>query len=168
MEFDWKITQKTTEEKMSKSLESMQNQLNTLRAGGANPAMLDRVTVDYYGTPTPLNQLARISSSGAQQLVVEPFDKSICKDVEQAISTADLNLTPSNDGSGVIRINIPPITEERRKELAKQAKVISDDGKVAVRNIRRDSVEKVKQGEKDKEIGKDDSKGFQVSPPYSS
>jgi ribosome recycling factor len=104
-----------------------------------------------------------VATSGAQQLVIEPFDKSLVKEIEKAISTSDLNLTPTNDGSGVIRINVPPLTEERRKELCKQAKTISEDGKVAVRNVRRDSVDKIKAAEKDKTISKDDSKG--TCPP---
>jgi len=161
--FDWKAFKKGTEEKMSKSLENIQTQMNTLRAGGASPGMLDRVFVDQYGTPTPLGQVARVATSGAQQLVIEPFDKSLVKEIEKAISTSDLNLTPTNDGSGVIRINVPPLTEERRKELCKQAKTISEDGKVAVRNVRRDSVDKIKAAEKDKTISKDDSKG--TCPP---
>ena len=159
-EFAWKTFRKATEDKMAKSLDSIQSQYNTLRAGGANPAMLDRVFVDFFGTPTPLQQVARVGSSGSQQLVIEPFDKTICKEIEKAISTSDLNLTPTNDGSGVIRINVPPLTEDRRKELVKQAKVISEEGKVAVRNHRRDSVDKVKDLEKAKTISKDDAKGF--------
>ena len=161
MEFEYKKFKKSTEEKMLKSIENIQSQLATLRTSGANPGMLDRVFVDYFGTPTPLNQVARVASSGSQQLVIEPFDKSVLKEIEKAISTSDLNLTPTNDGSGVIRINIPPLTEDRRKELSKQAKVICDDGKVAVRNVRRDAVDKIKLAEKDKQISKDDSKGFQ-------
>jgi hypothetical protein len=106
VEFNWKQFKKATEEKMGKSVENIQNQFNTLRAGGANPAMLDRVFVDYFGTPTPLTQVARVGNSGSQQLVVEPFDKALLKEIEKAISTADLNLTPTNDGSGVIRINV--------------------------------------------------------------
>jgi ribosome recycling factor len=160
-EFVWKTFRKGTEEKMTKSLDSIQAQFNTLRAGGANPAMLDRIFVDVFGTPTPLQQVARVGSSGSQQLVIEPFDKSICKEIEKAISSSDLNLTPTNDGSGIVRINVPPLTEDRRKELVKQAKVILEDGKVAVRNHRRDSVDKVKDLEKAKTISKDDAKGFQ-------
>jgi ribosome recycling factor len=106
MEFNWKQFKKTTEEKMVKSVENIQNQMNTLRVGGASPTMLDRVFVDYYGSPTPLSQVARVATSGAQQLVVEPFDKTLLKEIEKAIATADLNLTPTNDGSGVIRINV--------------------------------------------------------------
>jgi len=161
MEFDWKVAKKGAEDKMAKSLENMQSQFNTLRTGGANPALLDRVVVEYFGSITPLNQLARVAAAGSQQLVVEPFDKSVTKEIEKAITMANLNLTPTNDGTGVLRINIPPLTEDRRKELVKQAKVISEEGKVAVRNIRRDVVERIKQAEKDKDIGKDDSKGFQ-------
>jgi ribosome recycling factor len=159
-EFVWKTFKKGTEDKMTKSLDSILGQFNTLRAGGANPAMLDRVFVDCFGTPTPLQQVARVGTSGSQQIVIEPFDKSLLKEIEKAISTSDLNLTPTNDGSGVVRINIPPLTEDRRKELAKQAKVICEDGKVAIRNHRRDSVDKVKDLEKAKTISKDDAKGF--------
>jgi ribosome recycling factor len=159
-EFEWKGFKKDVEGKMSKSLENIQSQMNTLRAGGASTTMLDRVFVDYFGTPTPLSQVARVATSGAQQLVVEPFDKAVMKEIEKAISMADLNLTPTNDGS-VIRINVPPLTEDRRKELVKQAKVISEEGKVAIRNVRRDGVDKIKVAEKDKLISKDDSKGFQ-------
>lgn len=162
MEFLWKPVKKGVEEKMNKCLESIQQQFNTLRASGANPAILDRVMVDYFGSITPLNQLARVSSSGSQQLVVEPFDKASMKEIEKAIATSNLNLTPNSDGN-VIRINLPALTEDRRKELVKQAKTISEDGKVAIRNIRRDIVDKIKAAEKAKDIGKDDSKGYQVS-----
>ena len=105
---------------MKKSLEALSSQYNTLRAGAANPSVLDRVFVDSYGSITPLNQIARVSTSGSQQLVIEPFDRALLKEIEKAISQASLNLTPTNDGSGVIRINIPPLTEDRRKELVKQ------------------------------------------------
>ncbi len=160
-EFNWKALKKSTEDKMTKCLDSIQQQFNSIRAGGANPALLDRVIVDYYGVKTPLNQVARISASNSQQLTVDPFEKKLLKEIENAISKSDLNLTPNNDGS-VIRINLPPMSEERRKELAQQAKNVGEEGKVAVRNVRRDFVEKVKAAEKDKSISKDDSKGFQV------
>lgn len=179
VEFNWKQNKKSVEDKMSKSIDSIQLQFNTLRAGGANPAILDRVFVDYFGSQTPLNQVARVGSSGSQQLVIEPFDKSALKDIEKAIATSGLNLTPNNDGS-LIRINIPPLTEDRRKDLIKQSKTIAEDGKVAIRNIRSelhsylllwtlwrysattgDVVDKIKAAEKDKTISKDDSKGFQ-------
>jgi ribosome recycling factor len=135
--------------------------MNTLRAGGANPSILDRIQVEYYGTYTPLQQLARVSAMGSEQLIIEPFDKAIIKDIEREISQSDLNLTPTNDGSGLIRINIPPLTEERRKELAKKAKVVGEESKVAIRNIRRDQVDIVKKLEKDSKVGKDDSAGAQ-------
>lgn len=160
-EFNWKTFKKGTEEKMTKSLDSIQAQFNTLRAGGANPAMLDRIFVDCFGTPTPLQQVARVASSGSQTLVIEPFDKTLVKEIEKAISMSDLNLTPTNSGDGIVRINVPPLTEDRRKELVKQAKVLLEDGKVAVRNHRRDAVDKVKDLEKGKAISKDDAKGFQ-------
>lgn len=154
-------TQKETNERMTKSLEACLSVINTLRAGGANPSILDRIQVEYYGTYTPLQQLARVSAMGSEQLIIEPFDKAIIKDIEREISQSDLNLTPTNDGSGLIRINIPPLTEERRKELAKKAKVVGEEGKVAIRNIRRDQVDIVKKLEKDSKVGKDDSAGAQ-------
>jgi ribosome recycling factor len=161
VEFNWKITKKAGEEKMTKSVDTIQQQLNTIRASGASPSMLDRVFVDYFGTSTPLNQLARVSAQGSQQLVIEPFDKTATKDIEKAISQADLNLYPNNDGSGAIRINLPSLTEDRRKELSKQAKALCEEGKVAIRNVRREFVDKIKGAEKDKSIGKDDSKTYQ-------
>lgn len=161
-EFNWKNTKKASEDKMTKCIESMQLQFNTVRAGGANPALLDRVVVDYYGAKTPLSQVARISAPSSQQLSIDPFEKNLLKDIEMAIAKADLNLTPTNDGT-VIRINLPPLTEDRRKDLVKQAKSMGEEGKVAIRNVRRDFVEKIKAAEKDKGISKDDSKGFQVS-----
>lgn len=160
MEFIWKEVKMASEEKMSNSIEATQSKFNTLRTGGANPNLLDRVMVDYFGSLTPLNQVARIAASGSNQLVVEPFDKSLMKEVEKGISMSDLNLTPNSDGN-VIRINIPMLTEDRRKELAKQAKSVCEDGKVAVRNTRRDAVETIKKGEKDKIVTKDDSKAYQ-------
>jgi ribosome recycling factor len=163
MDYNWKDARKSAETKMTKSIESLQSQLSTIRVGAASPSLLDRVMVDYFGTPTPVPQVARVAAS-ALQLVVEPFDKAITKDIEKAILTSDLNLTPSSDGY-VIRINLPPLTAERRKDLAKQAHASTEGGKVAVRNIRRDVLEKVKAAEKAKEIGKDDSKGYQVRTP---
>jgi ribosome recycling factor len=161
MEFLWKPVKKQADDQMSKSLQSIQTQFNSLRAAGANPSILDRVFVEYFGTSTPLNQVARVAASGSQQLIVDPFDKSALKDIEKAIAVSGLNLTPNSDGN-VIRINIPALTEERRKDLVKQAKGILEDGKVAIRNARRDIVEKIKAAEKSKDISKDDSKDFQV------
>ena len=160
-EFSFKDMKKSTEDKMKKSLDALQQQFASLRAGGANPTMLDRVSVDYFGSMTPLNQVARVAAQGAQQLVVEPFDKSLLKDIEKAIIMADLNLNPTNDGSGVIRIMIPPLTEDRRKELVKQAKTISEESKVAIRNVRRDAVDAIKKAEKDAGLSKDASKEYQ-------
>ncbi|KAJ1436109.1 ribosome recycling factor [Ochromonadaceae sp. CCMP2298] len=145
---------------MTKTLEGMQSQFNTLRAGGASPAILDRIMVDYYGSMTPLNQVARVAAANSQTLVVEPFDRTIMKDIEKAISMSDLNLNPNSDGE-VIRINIPALTEDRRKDLVKQAKTVCEDGKVSIRNIRREGVDLIKKAEKDKDITKDDCAGYQ-------
>ena len=122
--------------------------------------LLDRVMVDYFGSPTPLNQLAGVSVSGPQSLVVSPYDKSAFKLIETAILESNLGLNPNNEGS-VLRLNIPPLTEDRRKLLNKQAKSVAEEGKVAVRNVRRDAVERVKKFEKDKAIGKDESQDGQ-------
>lgn len=162
-EFNFKDVKKGVDDKMKKSVASLAAQFNTLRAGGANPTILDRVMVDYFGSMTPLNQVARVAAQGSQQLVIEPFDKSIVKEIEKSISMAELNLTPTNDGSGIIRINIPPLTEDRRKQLVKQAKTIAEDSKVAIRNIRRDSVDGIKKAEKDAGLSKDASKEYQDS-----
>mmetsp|Transcript_24899 Transcript_24899/g.72937 ORF Transcript_24899/g.72937 Transcript_24899/m.72937 type:complete len:231 (-) Transcript_24899:308-1000(-) len=144
------------EEKMGKSVESVKSNMQTIRTGRANAAMLDRVAVDYYGAETPLNQMASISVPSSQQLQVDPYDKSILGDVEKAIMESDLGLTPNNDGN-TIRINIPSLTEDRRKEMLKQCKAIGEEGKVAVRNIRRDGVDSIKKMEKNSDIGKDQS-----------
>jgi ribosome recycling factor len=148
------------EERFGKCLESLKRNLQTIRTGRANPSILDLVQVSYYGADTPLNQMASISVPNSQQLVVEPFDKSIIGDVEKAIMESGLGLTPNNDGS-TIRINIPTITEERRKELLKQCKAMGEDGKVSIRNVRRDGVDAVKKMEKAGDIGEDESKGSQ-------
>jgi len=145
-----------SEERMLKSIESVVTNLATIRTGRANASILDRVKVDYYGAPTPLNQLASISVASAQQLTVQPYDKSSLKDIEKGIIESDLGITPSNDGT-VIRLNIPALTEERRKDLLKQCKGLGEEGKVALRNIRRDGVEKLKKMEKASDISKDQS-----------
>lgn len=131
------------EDRMEKSVESVKKNLMTIRTGRANPNMLDRVKCDYYGVETPLNQMATISVPSAQQLQISPFDKSQLTEIEKAIAEADLGLTANNDGT-VIRINIPELTEDRRKEMIKQCKSIGEEGKVAIRNVRRDGVEAVK------------------------
>eukprot|EP00968_Pinguiococcus_pyrenoidosus_P009461 scaffold735_cov255-Pinguiococcus_pyrenoidosus.AAC.21 len=148
------------ESRMEKSLESVKGSLNTIRTGRASASLLDRVNVDYYGTSTPLKQLANIGVPSATQLTVDVYDKSSIADVERAIMESDVGLTPQNDGT-IIRLNIPPLTEERRKELAKQTKAMGEDGKVALRNIRRDAVDQLKKLEKSGDISKDDSTGNQ-------
>mmetsp|Transcript_14371 Transcript_14371/g.21104 ORF Transcript_14371/g.21104 Transcript_14371/m.21104 type:complete len:242 (-) Transcript_14371:479-1204(-) len=148
------------EERMTKSIESVKKNLTTIRTGRANPSILDLVKVDYYGSPTPINQMASISVPNSQQLTISPFDKSVMGDIERAIVESDLGLNPNNDGD-IIRINIPAITEDRRKELLKQCKSIGEDGKVSVRNVRRDGVDSVKKMEKAGDIGEDESKGSQ-------
>lgn len=150
------------EERMGKSIDSLKSNLVTIRTGRANAAILDLVKVDYYGAPTPINQMASISVPNSQQLAISPYDKSTLGSIEKAIVESGLGLTPSNDGT-LIRINIPAITEERRKELLKQCKAMGEDGKVAIRNVRRDGVEAVKKMEKAGDISEDESKGAQDS-----
>jgi len=144
-----------TEDRMDKSVDSVMKNLMTIRTGRANPNMLDRVTCDYYGVQTPLNQMATISVPSAQQLQISPFDKSQLSEIEKAIVEADLGLSANNDGT-VIRINIPELTEDRRKEMIKQCKSIGEEGKVAIRNVRRDGVEAIKKMEKAKTVGEDE------------
>lgn len=145
----------STKEKMEKTVASVRRELATVRAGRANPSILDKVTVDYYGMNTPLNQLASITAPEARLLVIQPYDKSSISDIEKGIQKADLGLSPSNDGDK-IRISIPQLTEERRQELAKLVKRYAEDGKVAIRNIRRDSNDELKKSEKDSAISEDD------------
>jgi ribosome recycling factor len=152
-----KDVSKSSEDRMKKCVESVIKNLNSIRTGRANAAILDRVVVSYYGAPTPLNQLASISVSSAQQLTVEPYDKSIMVDIERGIVDAELGLSPNNDGSA-IRINIPALTEARRKELLKQCKSYGEEGKVALRNVRRDGVDSIKKLEKSSDISKDQAK----------
>jgi len=150
------------EERMGKSIDSVKQNLVTIRTGRASAAILDLIKVDYYGAPTALNQMASISVPNSQQLAISPYDKATLGDIERAIVESSLGLTPNNDGD-LIRINIPQITEERRKELLKQCKAMGEDGKVAVRNVRRDGVEAVKKMEKASDIGEDESKDTQDS-----
>lgn len=142
------------EERMDKTMSNLAENLSTIRTGRANPNMLDRVEADYYGAMTPINQMATISVPSSQQLQIAPFDKSSLVDIEKAIIYASLGFTPTNDGN-VIRINIPPLTEERRQELLKQCKSIGEEAKVAIRNIRRDCVDSIKKMEKAGDLGKD-------------
>ncbi|MEK4175295.1 ribosome recycling factor [Aeribacillus sp. FSL K6-1305] len=147
-------------EKMEKALSAFKRELAGVRAGRANASLLDKIQVDYYGVPTPVNQLASISAPEARLLVVQPYDKSTIGEVEKAILKSDLGLTPTSDGS-VIRIAIPPLTEERRKELTKVVRKYSEDAKVAVRNIRRDANDELKKLEKAGDITEDELRGFQ-------
>ena len=147
-------------EKMEKALSAFKRELAGVRAGRANASLLDKIQVDYYGVPTPVNQLASISTPEARLLVVQPYDKSTIGEVEKAILKSDLGLTPTSDGS-VIRITIPPLTEERRKELTKVVRKYSEDAKVAVRKIRRDANDELKKLEKAGDITEDELRGFQ-------
>jgi ribosome recycling factor len=144
-----------TEERMNKVINAFQRELSTLRAGRATPAILDRIEVDYYGTLTPLNQLAGISAPESRLLVIQPWDKQSIGDIEKAILKSDLGLTPNNDGE-LIRLAIPQLTEERRKELVKYVRKKAEESKVSIRNIRRDANEEVKQLEKSGDISEDE------------
>ena len=141
---------------MLKSVEATQRNFATIRTGRANPSLLDRINVEYYGTETPLKSLATISTPDSQTIAIQPFDNGSMGLIEKAIATSDLGLTPNNDGK-IIRINVPPLTEERRKEFCKLAAKYAEEGKVALRNIRRDAIDKVKKLEKDAELSKDQS-----------
>ena len=139
--------------KLDKALENLDERFTTIRAGRANPSMLDNVFVSYYGTPTQLKQLATISVPEARQINVKPFDKSILSAIEKAIYEANLGIAPNNNGESVF-LTIPPLTEERRKELVKQAKEYAEDGRIAVRNIRRDVIDEIKKSEYSEDIEK--------------
>lgn len=147
-------------EKMIKAVDNLQSNLNALRAGRANPAMLDRIVVDYYGSPTPVNQMASISAPEPRTLTIQPWDQSALKLIEKAIMNSDLGLNPSNDGK-VIRLSIPQLTEERRKELCKLAQKEGENAKVAVRNIRRNAIHDLKASQKKGEITEDSLKDFE-------
>ncbi|WP_416336934.1 ribosome recycling factor [Crocosphaera sp. UHCC 0190] len=147
-------------ESMQKSVEATQRSFNTLRTGRANAAILDRVMVDYYGTETPLFQLANISTPDATTITIQPYDKGSMGQIERAISLSDVGLTPNNDGQ-IIRLNIPQLTEERRKDLVKLAGKMAEEGKVAIRNIRRDAIDDVRKQEKNSDISEDESRGLQ-------
>ena len=151
---------KETQRKMEKSVETFKKELSTLRAGRAVPSLLDKVHVDYYNTPTPLNQLATITAPEPRLLVIQPWDKNILAEIERAILKSDLGLTPNNDGS-VIRLNIPQLTEERRKDLVKIIRKKAEDGRVAIRNIRREANDLLKNKEKQGDLTEDDRRLFQ-------
>ncbi|WP_099220944.1 ribosome recycling factor [Listeria costaricensis] len=148
-----------SKEKMQKAEQALSRELGTIRAGRANASLLDRVTVDYYGAPTPINQLASITVPEARLLMITPFDKTILEDIEKAIFKADLGLSPNNDGS-VIRLAIPALTEERRKELVKEVKKEAEEAKVAIRNVRRDANDELKKLEKAGDITEDDLRSY--------
>ena len=141
--------------KMDKSIAVLQNNMQAIRAGRANPKLLDRITVDYYGTPTPLNQIGNVTVPEARMMVIKPWERNMLKAIEKAIQTSDLGLNPNNDGE-VIRLIFPELNAERRKDLTKQVKKEAEDAKVAVRSIRRDAIEQVKKLKKDSLITEDE------------
>ena len=145
------------DKKMQKTIEVVKSDFNGVRAGRANAAVLDKISVEYYGTPTPINQVASISSPDPRSLVIQPWDGSILREIEKALQVSDLGINPQNDGK-VIRLLFPQLTEERRKELTKQVRKYAENGKVAIRNIRRDAMDKYKTQKKNSEITEDDQK----------
>ena len=146
---------KNTEARMEKSIDALTREFATVRAGRANAAVLDKITVDYYGTATPIQQIATVSVPEARTLQIQPWDTTTLKLIEKAIQVSDIGINPNNDGR-VIRLIFPPLTEERRKELVKEVKKMAEDGKVAIRSIRRDAIEKLKGMKKDNTITEDD------------
>lgn len=157
-----KLDTRDFETKMKKTIESYKNELDTVRAGRANARVLDRISVDYYGTPTPINQLGTISVPDARTLVIQPWDTTILKDIEKAILASDIGITPANDGK-LIRLVFPQLTEDRRKELKKQVSKLGEDAKVAIRNIRRDAMDKAKDMKKNGEMTEDEQKASEKS-----
>ena len=145
------------EQKMQKSIEALKKDFATIRTGKANPAILNGITVEYYGSPMPINQIASVSAPEPQMILIKPYDKSILKAIEKAIQTSELGFNPQNDGD-VVRIPIPALTEQTRKDLVKQAKKIAEENKVAIRNIRRDGMDQLKKLEKDSLISEDELK----------
>lgn len=152
-----KDAQASCERKMKASVEAFRHELGTIRTGRASVALLDGITIDYYGTPTPLNQVAKLAAPDPTLVTVQPFEPSIAEAIEKAIRKADLGLNPANDGK-LIRVPIPPLTEERRKQLAKKAAQMAEAGRTAIRQIRRDANEEIKELEKDHEISQDEEK----------
>ncbi len=148
------------EARMQKAVEATQHNFNTVRTGRANASLLDRITVEYYGAETHLKALANISSPDSSTLMIQPFDRSTMRAIEKAISESDIGLTPNNDGVS-IRLNIPALTSDRRKDLVKMVSKLAEEGKVAIRNVRRDAIDSFRKLEKAKEISEDDSKSQQ-------
>lgn len=149
----------TAKQKMGNTIDAYTRTLASIRAGRANASLLDRITVDYYGAPTPINQMAGITVPEARLLVIQPYDKTVIGDIEKAILKSDIGITPSNDGS-LIRLAVPALTEERRKEIARTVKKEAEEAKVGVRNVRRDANEELKKLEKNSEITEDDLHRF--------
>lgn len=149
------------ETSMNKAIDSLKYQMTKVRTGRASASVLDGVNVDYYGAPTPVNQVGQVSTPEARLLQIQPFDKTLIPEIEKAIINANLGLTPTNDGN-LIRISFPALTEERRKEQVKDIKKLGEDAKISIRNARRDQNEVIKKAEKNKEISEDDSKKFQA------
>lgn len=147
-------------EHMQKTVDATQRSFNTIRTGRANVSLLDRIMVDYYGTETPLKSLANISTPDATTIVIQPYDKNSMAQIEKAISMSDIGLTPNNDGQ-VVRLNIPPLTSERRQELVKMAAKLAEEGRVGIRNIRRDAIDIIRKQEKNHEISEDESRNLQ-------
>ncbi len=148
------------EERMNKRVDGFHGELKTIRAGRANASVLDKISIDYYGTPTPIQQVGSISSPEPRMLVIQPWDGSVLGEIEKAILKSEIGIAPQNDGK-VIRLNFPPLTEERRKELVKQVKKYSEEAKVQIRNVRRDTLEDYKTKKKNSEITEDDLKGIE-------
>lgn len=148
-------------ERMEKSIGAYKEKLSEIRAGRANPAILNKVKIDYYGTPTPINQVAGISVPEARLIVIQPWDVSVLKEIEKAILASDIGLNPNNDGK-VIRLAFPELTEERRKDLVKEIRKIAEEAKVAIRAIRRDGIDEAKQKQKNSEITEDDLKNAET------
>ncbi len=146
------------EEKMSKTIEALQTTYSEIRAGRANPAILNKVKIDYYGVPTPINQVAGISVPEARLIVIQPWDVSVLKEIEKAILTSDIGINPNNDGK-VIRLSFPELNEERRKEIVKDVKKLAEESKVAIRNARRDGIDEYKSLQKDNVISEDELRG---------
>lgn len=148
---------KNIEERMNKTISVYEEKLSEVRAGRANPAILNKVKIDYYGTPTPINQVAGVSVPEARLIVIQPWDVSVLKDIEKAILASDIGINPNNDGK-VIRLAFPELTEERRKELVKDVKKMAEEAKVAVRAVRRDGIDEAKTKQKNSEITEDELK----------
>lgn len=157
-----KLDNKEFEVKMQKSIDAYRNELDTVRAGRANPNILSRVDVDYYGSPTPVNQIGTISTPDARTIVIQPWDSTTLKSIEKAILASDIGITPANDGK-VIRLVFPQLTEDRRKELKKQVSKLGEDAKVAIRNIRREAMDKSKDMKKNGDMTEDEQKASEKS-----